>query len=439
MADKLTLPNGTPYNVVVENGRMLIDPSVFGGLGSNMPREFRILPAELTPANFVTYNGKRYAYVPETALAKYLTSSKFKENIDLYSATQGFTAVQNVVNATNRATDTLKSFDVNQRSKAWDSAPKKTKYVATTTNIVTTDRDGKKVDLKPNPTPFTPSRGLSEMGGNNLPGGSIWAAFANIANTADRFGLQTGLDGSQSLTQKGGTINSVAFPDQTGKIKTQDLESFISNLRTSRKEDILKNEKLLKKYGWLKPNYKVTGNINETYVQTMAGVYNLLSAQNYSIWSTGQYAPDKQNLKPVSFEDFVKNNVNDSPYKGTGSSSTSVSTSINAEEYSLAESRAILEDFYASALGRRPNETEVKQFSKLINEKAKAKPNVSKTVTTSGEGYSTSKTTGTQGFGDVDAKVMARQKAEADPKANAFLTNTKYFDAFLSAIQSPLG
>ena len=99
-------------------------------------------------------------------------------------------------------------------------------------------------------------------------------------------------------------------------------------------------------------------------------------------------------------------------------SSTSVSKSFTS--FTEAESRGILENFYAEALGRRPSDAEVKKFSKTINNAAKAAPSTSTTT----YGTNTTATTQKEGYTQADAELEARTLAESQPESNAFLTST---------------
>jgi hypothetical protein len=79
-------------------------------------------------------------------------------------------------------------------------------------------------------------------------------------------------------------------------------------------------------------------------------------------------------------------------------------------------------------------------FRRAVETEARKKPSVSTSRTTYDfEGNSNTSSTSTQGYTAADAELAARTTAEEDPRANAFLTSTKYFDAFLSALRGPLG
>lgn len=151
------------------------------------------------------------------------------------------------------------------------------------------------------------------------------------------------------------------------------------------------------------------------------------AATKYTEQLIGQYTFAKSQgakFTPFTFNDYLSSSA-----AGGGEGGTS--RNINVASFSDNESRAILEDFYAQAVGRRPSDDEVKKFNAAINKASKARPTVTTTVT-SGTGNST--TTSKQGFSQVDAQMMARQEAEAQVGSTGFRNSTVYYDAFLRAI-----
>jgi hypothetical protein len=100
----------------------------------------------------------------------------------------------------------------------------------------------------------------------------------------------------------------------------------------------------------------------------------------------------------------------------------------------------VLENFYAEAVGRRPSDKEVKAFKGAVDREAAKKPTTSTSRTTYDlEGNARTSSSSKDGFAQADAELLGRDQAESDPRANAFLTSTKYFDAFVGALRGPLG
>lgn len=110
------------------------------------------------------------------------------------------------------------------------------------------------------------------------------------------------------------------------------------------------------------------------------------------------------------------------------------SRSVSITQFSEGDARAILEQFYADTLGRRPDDAEVKKFNAAINKQARKQPSVS-TTTYDSSGSATT-VSGGAGYSQADAQMAARKMAEADPEASSFLASTRYMDAFMNAIGS---
>lgn len=107
-------------------------------------------------------------------------------------------------------------------------------------------------------------------------------------------------------------------------------------------------------------------------------------------------------------------------------------TQVSYTSFSKEESAAILEGFYTQALGRRPDEEEINKFHKELTAAANKKPTVT-TQTVSG----TTQTSRTKsGFGQTEAELMAREQAESTRGASGYLMSTKYYDAFIEALES---
>ena len=172
------------------------------------------------------------------------------------------------------------------------------------------------------------------------------------------------------------------------------------------------------------PGFKVSANRASGDLESAAlFIANQNTKANLAMLQASQQSG--QTFKPISFEDTLTE-------AATGGGGTATTRQVSYASVSREESAAILEGFYAEALGRRPNEDEVNKFYKQLQAAANKKPTVT-TQTTTGQ-TTTSRTQA--GFTQSDAELMARETAESTRGASGYLMSTKYFDAFLNAIES---
>lgn len=170
---------------------------------------------------------------------------------------------------------------------------------------------------------------------------------------------------------------------------------------------------------------------NAELTQRYLSEANKASVKNVSVAMGKQNGTLQQfTQKPLSPTDQAKVSI------ATGDITTGArrSRSVSVTQFSEGDARAILEQFYADTLGRRPDDAEVKKFNALINKQARKQPSVS--TTTYGADGSSTTMSGGAGYSAADAQMAARKMAEADPEASAFLASTRYMDAFMNAIGS---
>lgn len=171
---------------------------------------------------------------------------------------------------------------------------------------------------------------------------------------------------------------------------------------------------------------------NEKLIQRYLQEANKASAENmakYVAFSSGLIKEFDQ--KPLGVFEQAQISIK----TGTVSTGPRSSRSVSVTQFSAGQASAILEEFYNATLGRRPTAKEVKKFTSVINAQAKKQPSVS-TTSYDASGNSTTVSGAQAGYTQADAQVAARQMAEADPEAAAFLNSTRYLDAFMNAIGS---
>lgn len=202
------------------------------------------------------------------------------------------------------------------------------------------------------------------------------------------------------------------------------MTGVVSSLTTMNPGDTRELEKRLK----LKPT-GVPGNpaLVQRYLSeaSKASVNNMRIAMSYKNKTIGELS-----TKPLSVVDQTALSIKTGDLTG----GTRRSRSVSITQFSEGDAQAILEQFYTTTLGRRPTKKEVSTFKGLINAQAKKQPSTS-TTTYGADGTSTT-VSGGAGYSAADAQMAARKMAESDPEASAFLSSTRYLDAFMNAIGS---
>lgn len=428
MANQLTLPNGTPYNIVFEGGRAYFAPAVFGSVGSSIPKEFRIVPASLVPLSYVTQNGKRYAYIPESSIAEYVNGDSFKRAVSTYQGTGtgvgNFVAFDAISRARTEVIDTVRNMDQASRAQAWQTVPKRKDPTPAGSKLTVTAPSDSNYTI-----PTTGKTGAlfnkGEQGGSGVSGNSYWS---ELQNSGSSLGATVNADGSLSVQRAGQDV--FLYADKSGKVRIYDPTDYVQKILGEKPAVIKQYQQYLKNAGFLGSDYKANGkvDIEGKFTSALMESARRITQDNWVLFQT----PGSKGIDPISALAGYAKNGNGGQYQ----SRTTTDVTKTATDFSVNQSRAILEDFYATAVGRRPTDKEVKAFNNAINKAAKAKPNVVKaTTTTSGTGSSATSRKVTQGYGEVDARTAARKMAESDPKSHSFLTNTKYFDAVLNAMR----
>lgn len=103
---------------------------------------------------------------------------------------------------------------------------------------------------------------------------------------------------------------------------------------------------------------------------------------------------------------------------------------------SNAEAQGLLEDYFVNALGRRPTQDEVKQFTSTVRKRAERKPQVVQ-KTTGVDGLNRETRVIDPGFGVAETNMTARRQAEAGPEFETYRLATSYYPALLRALGSP--
>lgn len=228
---------------------------------------------------------------------------------------------------------------------------------------------------------------------------------------------------NQQLVGKGGAVKILGWKD--GVLKAVSQTEFMQGIMTAKPAQVKKYQQILKQAGYLPNNYVANGNPMDPQGQFQAAMLRAagqVSLQNFIRYNDLTASGKKG--EPYQFDNQLKTLIG-------ANAGQQVNTNTSVMNFSEGETRALLEDFYAEALGRRPSDDEVAKFQKRINAKAKNNASVSTTIYTSGGSTTTDK----EGFTQADAQLMARKSAESKPGASGFIASTKYMDAFLGALR----
>ena len=124
----------------------------------------------------------------------------------------------------------------------------------------------------------------------------------------------------------------------------------------------------------------------------------------------------------------------DGPFTGRRRSSA---TSVDLTDPATA--KALLSDTLAQKLGRAPNESELAQFTAVLNSAERANPTTTTTDTDYVEGVATSQSSTTSGgLTGAGRQQMAADEAMKKPEYGAFQAATTYYNAMVAALGSPV-
>lgn len=434
------LDNNTPYNITKVDGVWyfvtdLFNPPVGSGVsgqvGNRMPRSLRVVPQNLVPRATVTKDGKVYGYVPENLVKKHLASKEFRNaatlaGVSAYPSPGSPLDLNTIINNVNINVSRLNVDDRKQRYSVRAVSPETNESTLRTRQARAA---GQIFDAKDTYSGINPI-------GNNSPWGIL--EITQQPNRTDSFGTDANSAGDR-IVQRNELNYLVLADDKTGTITSKSSMSedvFVQSIVSQSSADIRRDQEMLIKAGLLSPSATQLGVADTGYTTAMLDLARQVSFTNLSYYNS-----DKANLKPVTLNGYLNDLT-----KGFKERNTTTGTSTDLDVFSISKGDAavLLEEFYAEAVGRRPNPKEVDAFRNAVNRAAKKDP--TKTVTSrttftdmAGNQSSSSTSTNKEGFGVNDARMAGREQAEADPYSKGFLTSTKYFDVLVRSLRGELG
>jgi hypothetical protein len=434
MANILELENETPYNIVKVDGVWYFAVELFnsvgaGGnstLGQAMPKSLRVVPKELVPDKIVVKNGKQYGYVAEGKIVKHFNSPAFQTAAVRAGVSNGY----NISSAGGMTVSNIAS-SVQANVARLDPVAREQRYSVTSGLVASNEKSTLNAVNLAYSGPATDAKDRWSMSPTNA---SVWGILDTVQKSgrSDSFGADA--NSAMDMIVQRNELNYLVLPDEDSGVITEKSamseDVFAQAITAQSAADIRRDQEMLVKAGYLSAGSYIPGVADGNYVRQMLDVARQVSFSNLSYFNS-----DKENLKPIKLNEFLK----DLAKQGSkGRTTTSSSTSFFS--LSEGEARSLLESFYADAVGRRPSDKEVNMFKDAVQREARKNPNVSSSSTyTDAQGNSSSTTTTKDGYQIADAQMGARDQAEKEPDSNAFLTSTKYFDAFINALRGPLG
>jgi hypothetical protein len=171
----------------------------------------------------------------------------------------------------------------------------------------------------------------------------------------------------------------------------------------------------------------VTGAYSDTVAKSILNYARLATQRNW----TRSLSGDTGGFKPVSEMDMLLEDKKAGKLGGGSKSSTTTTTT----RFNVENSGAFITDMFQQLVGRDPSQQEQQQWVEKLTAAAKKKPSVS-TTTRIGQNYSTTSETG---FTEASAQQMVRNQLAMSPESQSLMASTNLYDAFLQAIQNPMG
>lgn len=232
-------------------------------------------------------------------------------------------------------------------------------------------------------------------------------------------------------TDATGTARMGAFKDakDIGTITpmVQDPVLFKDSIYTEyvkRPQDVIElKKKLLTLVPSIMTGEPIDSEVTPGFLDAMATVAGAISEQNYYRRQANQNI-----LSLAQGMDYL--------LERRGLEKPQVTTEKSFYSISDGDARAMLETYYADALGRRPTKDEVEKFTSVVRKRAEKKPQVVQ-GTRSPDGLSSETRVLQPGFGQTEAELTARRQAEAGPEFESYRLATSYYTALLRAIASP--
>ena len=435
----LVLKDRTPYNIVKENGRWYFAAEFLGQNYSNLPKELRLVPDEMIPTS--ANGGGKTSYIPESSIVGYFNGNGFSRAFNAWknSYTTLPTALSNASpggsflgSSTGTKTDSAlikyssadiarqvaasaSRFDENARKVAFESQDRR---INTKTGEIVTK------------TLVAPAGWAGTAGQTALKTTTDATALARMQFSDSTYRYILNEDGT--VTEAGKKVETLFLPDSSGKIQTTTIDQFNTNLtRLS----------IAQRKAWQKAigSPVVDGIIKATEQAYILKAVRDASLANFSNLRSGEKG--FKALDPLQYAMSVSSAQAAANRAASGVGRTTTDTVTRPETFTKAWVGEVAKKFFTEYLGQAPTEEQINNLTKLMNEKAKAKPTTSVTKSTKlDEWGSTNRTVkDTAGFGQQEAQSIIEKRAKAQTGVTGYQAATKYMDVILDMVRNPVG
>lgn len=420
------MATNAPFNIRKVNGQWVFTDGVFGSLSGQIAKELKIVPEDMIPDT--VYTGGKTAYIPETAITQYFTGKRFSDAVaavdrvrpgGTLAAGRGIDAATAFRSISGAVSTTLSKVDVADHTARAAAATKKITDAAAEAAKASGTMYQKQVTGDP-----AWMRATSILGSYTLSPDGMLVDKTNVpmlllpkfgATTKPRKGAvgHPGLQAPEagpSMWQLGAGGDSVL---QIG-------QEFFSSLSAMKTDAVKKWQKAL--------GVPTNGILSLDLQKAIYGFAQEASRYNWNHLASGE----TKDYKPLDAFSFVMQ-AKKSGALGGGGSKTYTSSSVT--KFSEANAGTVITDMFQNLVGRDPSAAETKQWMQKLNAAAQAAPQKS-TLTRTGTNTST---VSTPGFGEAEAKAMVRNQLAMSPESQSLMASTNLYDAFMQAIQNPMG
>lgn len=410
------MAQNVPFNIRKVNGQWLFTTSIFGQGYPSVAQELLIVPEDLLPD--LTYSGSK-GYIPEAQIANYFNSQRFIETAksvavakggDLIAGGRGIDAVTAARSIGGNVSAALAKVNGEANALAAKAGAKFDRKAGRPIGSLKNTRSADRPEL-----------------GSTLPAGDEWIGTASILAESGGQALQSDGEnvfrGEQKVYLLPGPIDGRFGKKTTGLAGTgmpeNDLLKQISNMDTGA-------VRMWQKALGMPVNGIYTSSIRDEILKYSS----MASQENYRRLMNNQTF----NTKPLSALDFVKLTK-----ASSGASRTSTHTESSITQFTAEAAGSLITDIFQNLVGRDPSQQEAQQWMQKLNAAGKKNPNTGTSTTTQTGNSSHTSTVSKAGFGENEAKMLVRNQLAMSPESQSLMASTNLYDAFLEAIQNPMG
>lgn len=405
----MALSGRTPFNIRKVNGQWLFTDTIFGGSVPNLKKELLIVPEDLVPTSI--YAGGKTGYIPEQTVIDYFNSAKFARTFSsVYASSNRTTRGMNLRMSPDviakQVKDTLSKVDTNANQQAFAATPGK-KTIGGDTFAVS--HLGESYDRVA--TEWGAGVSLARDDSSGYQYDAAKGALLNRNGTQMFYlpSMQKNRDSSKSLKLPAAGIEATEFSQNMLHMTSDQVKQWQVALK-------------------LPATGIYDDQLGSVILQAAQGATTFNWQHSVSGDTGGVRVMD-----PFSFLKFKQKADAAAGGKSTTSSSSQTT------HFSNADAGVVITDLFQQLVGRDPSAEEQKQWAAKLNAAAKKDPSRSSSTTTRTGSHSSTTGTSSAGFGQPQAQLMVRNELAMTPESQSLRSSTTLYDAFLQAIQNPIG